>query len=243
MSDLSKTEKWLHCNECGRDTNHLQIHKHRSKDFTEEIKDYQGRVFTSVEGFLDWELFECQGCKTVFLRSREFFSEWWSGDPDEDPCVYEYFPVRNRGARVKPHWYQLFAGSDSLQGHFILISYKQIYELIETEQYLAAMLTARALLETIANENGAEDKRTFKQKLENLRDKEFIRSKQIEFLEKAIYDSGSAAMHRSHNPSALAVTYVLDAIEHLIYTIYIEPIADKKLREEKPKRKRNAQSD
>ncbi|MDA0344960.1 MAG: DUF4145 domain-containing protein [Proteobacteria bacterium] len=240
MSDIQKKEEWLHCNECGRDTNHIIVHKHRSKEFSEEIKDNHGRVFTSVDGFHDWELFECQGCKTVFLRSKEYFSEWWSGDPDEDPCNYAFFPKRNIGARVKPHWFQLFSGLDSLQGHFILISYKQVYELIEAEHYLAAMLTARALLETIAIDNGAGDKRTFKEKLEGLRDKEFIRSKQIEFLEKSIYDSGSAAMHRSYNPSALAITYVLDAIENLLYTIYIEPIADKKLKEEKPKKERYA---
>ena len=150
--------------------------------------------------------------------------------------VVTFFPKRNRGARVKPHWFKLFSGLDNLHGHFILISYKQVYKLIEAEQYLPAMLTSRALLETIAIENGVGDKRTFKEKLEGLRDKEFILSKQIEFLEKAIYDSGSAVMHRSYNPSAMAVTYVLDAIEHLIYSIYIEPIADKKLQEEKPKK-------
>ena len=234
---VSDKEEWLHCNVCGRDNDHRMVHSHRNKEYSEDCKDGFGNVINNINGSRDWQLLECQGCKTVWLRLREYCSEWgWL--PDEDPCEYTCFPPRNTGTRVKPHWFDTFSTLDNLQGHFILISYKQIYQLIEANQYLAALLTSRALLETIAIENGVGDMKTFRQKLEGLCEKEFIRRKQIDFLEKAIYDSGSAAMHRSYNPTATTVTYVLDAIEHLIHTIYIEPIVDLILQEEKPKRER-----
>jgi hypothetical protein len=236
-SKEDEKSEWLHCNTCGRDTNHIMVHNHRNKEFVEKIKDEMGRPYASVDGFHDWQLLECQGCKTVFLRSREYFSEW-SEPWDEDPYKTAYFPRRNVGSRVKPHWFDTFINLDGVKGHFILISYQQIYQLIEAEKYLAAMLTSRALLETLAVENSGGDNRTFKAKLQALADKELIRSKQINFLDNSIYDAGSAAMHRGYNPSSTAVTHVLDAIEQLIYTIYIEPLVDETLQAEKPKREK-----
>lgn len=233
----SDNEENLHCNDCGHTTSHKLVHKYRNKEFSEDIKDGWGNVFTTIDGFYDWELFECQGCKAVFLRCRQYFSEWDNGPPDEDPCEYTFFPKRNTKGRVKPHWFETFTNLSQLQGHFILISYRQIYDLLEAEQYLAALLTCRALLETIAIENGEGDLRTFEMKLQSLKNQGFIREKQIEHFNNAIYDAGSAAMHRGYNPSQKAVTYVLDAIEQLLHTIYIEPLVEAELRNEKPAKK------
>lgn len=236
MTEAAKpTAEWLHCNACARSTDHLIVHTHRNREFNEDVKDDYGRAIASIDGFCDWQLLECQGCKTVCLRSKEYFSEW--ADPwDNDPYKKTYYPPRNTEARNKPHWFDTFNNSDAMQGHFILNSYREAYTLIESEQYTAAMLMCRALLETIAIEHGDGDKKTFKAKLESLRDKELIRTKQIEYLDKAIYDAGSAVMHRSYNPSPKAVSYVLDAIEHLLHTIYIEPIVETVFQSEKPKR-------
>jgi len=236
MSAENKNE-WIHCNSCGRSTEHLLVHGHRNQEFVEEVKDDYGRTFTTIDGFHDWQLLECQGCKTVCLRSREYFSEWC--DPwDSDPYKKEFFPPRTIGSRPKPEWFEMFASLEDLQGHFILTSYAQIYELIQAEHHLAALLTARALLETVAIENGSGDKRSFEEKLTELKNKEFISGKQIIFINQAIYDAGSAAMHRSYNPSKEAVRYVLDVIEKLLHTIYIEPIIENHLSQAKPKKKR-----
>ncbi len=242
MTETEKNEEELHCNDCGRATVHRAVNNYRNKEFSEDIKDGWGNVMTTVDGFHDWELFECQGCKAVFLRLRQYFSEWHNGFPDEDPCEYSFFPKRNTDARVKPHWFETFSNLEGLQGHFILISYKQIYALIEAEQYLAALLTSRALLETIAIENGDGDLRTFEQKLQSLKDEGFIREKQIQHLNQAIYDAGSAAMHRSYNPSSKTVTYVLDSIEQLLHTIYIEPLVEAELLAEKPAKKQKVKN-
>lgn len=234
MTEKLKTER-IHCNACGRDTEHAIVHCYRNQEFIDELKDEMGRCYATIDGFFDWRMLECQGCKTVSLSSEQYFSEW--ADFDNDPRKITYFPPRNTEARVKPHWFDTFVDIPSLQGHFILTAYDQIYGLIESERFLPAMLTCRALLETIAIENGIGDKRTFEEKLRSLRDNGHIRDKQIEHLNKAIYDAGSAAMHRSYNPSAQAVTYVLDAVESLIHSIYIEPIAEAALQAEKPVRK------
>lgn len=233
---IPKTE-WLHCNACARSTDHTLLHVHRNKDIVEDILDEQGNRIDRVHGYNDWQLFECQGCKTVFLRLKEYFSEWHDAW-DDDPYKYTSFPARNVGARPKPYWFETLSELDNLQGHFILVAYEQIYQLIESQNYLAALLTSRALLETIAVEHGSGDRRTFNEKLQALNENDFIRKSQIAFLDKAIYDSGSAAMHRSYNPSQAAVNYVIDAIEQLLYTIYIEPIAVGQLDTERPSRQR-----
>ncbi len=227
--------RWVHCNECARSTDHLIVHTHRNNEFTGNvIDDAGGIVIANFKRFCDWQLLECQGCKTVCLRLKEYWSE--NGDVKDKPN--RYYPPRNTEARNKPNWFDTFNNNNAMKRHFILNSYKEIYALIESEHYIAAMLMCRALLETIAVEHGDGDKKTFKEKLESLREKDYIRTKQIEYLEQTIYDAGSAAMHRSYDPSRQALSHVLDAIEHLIHTIYIEPIAETVLQSEKPKRSR-----
>ena len=237
MNDKILKPEVIHCNTCRRETEHKVIHSYRNKEFVEDIKDDYGIVFASIDGHHDWQMLECQGCKTVCMRSKEYFSEWLDPYIGGDPYLKTYFPPRNISARPKPHWAHIFESIENLKGHFILTAYEQIYSLVESEKYLAAMLTCRALLETIAIENGDGDLKTFEQKLKALRDRGFIREKQIEYLNKIIYDAGSAAMHRSYNPSPQAVTYVFDAVEQLLHSIYIEPYVEMDLIAEKPARK------
>lgn len=167
MAPQDKKTESLHCNDCGRDTDHSIVQSHRNKEFCEPIKDDYGKPYASIDGFYDWQLLECQGCKTVHLRSKQYCSEWVNPF-DQDIFHTEYYPPRNTGSRVKPHWFDRFAAIGDLQGHFILTSYKQIYSLIESGQSLAAMLTCRALLETIAIEHSSDEFKTFYKKLESL---------------------------------------------------------------------------
>lgn len=232
--NLSKTEL-IHCNTCRAETKHRVIVSHRNKKFDEDIEE-NGEIMANIYGHHDWEMLECQGCETVCLRDREFFSEW--ADPwEKDPTKKTFFPPRNVASRVRPHWHEKLSKIRKLKGHFILIAYDQIYELLTAQNYLAAMLTSRALLETIAIENCGGDNGHFIDKLCALKDRGFIREKQVKHLNEAIYDAGSAVMHRKYNPSEKAVSYVLDAIEHLLHAIYIEPLVEVELKAEKPARK------
>ena len=101
------------------------------------------------------------------------------------------------------------------------------------------MLTVRALFETLAIKHcGEGDLRTFNDKLSALVKADFIRSSQVDYLNKAIYDAGSATMHRGYNPSEKAVGFVLDEVEMLMRTIYIQPKVREELEQEVPQRER-----
>jgi hypothetical protein len=228
----------IFCNTCERRTHHRSIHKYRNNEYKEELKDEFGRVYACPEGHDDWELIECLGCKSVSLELIEYFSEW-ADDPFSSPTRTTYYPERKLFSRQKPSWFGILTGQLRHEvSNFIIVAYTQIYELVESKKYLAALLTCRALLETIAVENGAENERTFFLKLEVLREKEFITPKQVTFLNESIYDAGSAAMHRGYNPNEKTVGLVLDAIEKLMHTIYIEPHSQLELQKEIPKRVR-----
>lgn len=232
---LEKNEsEWIHCNSCGRTTDHVVVHKHRNSEFKEDLTDDNGSTYASIDGFKDWWMLECQGCKTVCLRFFEYFSEW--SQPGDDGSRIVYFPARNVGSRTKPSWFAQFIEQQEIQGHFILIAYQQVYDLLESKHCLAALLTCRALLETISIEHGNGDGKSFEEKLKALRAKEIISSSQITFLNRVIYDAGSAAMHRSYNPTEESVGFVLDVIEKILHTIYIEPFINKHLLDEIPKR-------
>jgi hypothetical protein len=115
----------------------LIVYSHRNSETDEDVIDSVGRVIASISGHHDWQLLECQGCKTVCLLSKQFFSEW--AEPWEDPYVRTYFPPRNTDARAKPHWFDDLIEEPKLQGSFILVAYKQIYSLIESSYFIAAM--------------------------------------------------------------------------------------------------------
>lgn len=224
----------VHCNTCVRQTDHKVIVTHKNKIFKDEIFDDYGRPEYSIDGYTDWVLLECQGCKTICLRSEQYFSEWFTpGDPYRTKDTY--FPKRNLGLRLKPNWYDQLKDIPELQGDFVLIAYDQAYELLGERQHIAAMLTCRALLETITVQKVG-DKGGFLSKLNRMVEHGLVLETQVELLNNQIYDAGSASMHRSYNPSSKAVGSVLDIIENLIHTIYIQPEIKKTLESEKPRR-------
>lgn len=226
----------IHCNSCNRDTEHKFVCDHRNKEFNEDEVDEMGRVVFTVWGYHDWQLLECQGCKEVTLRKRQFFSEW--SDPrDGSPFADSYHPPRRVKARVKPRWYDGLTRVRGLRNSFILDSYKQIYSQMEDGHYIGALLTCRALLETIAIVHGDGDRRTFREKLVALKENDLLRERQIDPINTAIFDAGSAAMHRGYRPTLDVVNSVLDSIEALLYTVYIEPIEFEKIRNEIPPRR------
>lgn len=237
MKEAAQAVERIFCNSCGQDTDHVLVAEYRNQEFREPVRDGWGNIIAEIDGHHDWEMLECMGCKSVSLRQCQYFSEWC--DPHDGMRTKDtYYPPRIKNSRAKPTWHEDLIGLPGLQGHFILAAYEQIYDLLAFQNYIAAMLTCRALLETLAVEQVGDEHRTFRGKLEALKDRGFILERQIEFLNKSIYDAGSAAMHRSYNPTAQAVIRVLDAIEKLLHTIYIEPLVADELEAAKPPRKK-----
>jgi len=80
------------------------------------------------------------------------------------------------------------------------------------------------------------DAGTFKDKLEKLKDEEYLAPKQIKVLDAAL-DVGNAASHRGHKPQRKHVVHVMDIVENLLHSTILEPVADE-LKAATPPRKK-----
>ena len=227
----SRTIK-THCNSCSQETNHKIIHEYKNKDFT----DVCGDGF-SIDGHFIWQTAECMGCESVHLISKQYFSEWcepnYDNDPNYDPYLNKYFPPRNIKNRSKPNWHSVFQSKKN----FASTVYEQIYQLMEeySDATIAIMLLIRSLLEAIVVDK-AGDARTFKEKLERLRNQNLITENDVSNLDREIYDAGSATMHRNYNPSIEAINIALNAVENLIFKLYISDADTCILKNEKPQK-------
>jgi hypothetical protein len=96
----------------------------------------------------------------------------------------------------------------------------------------------RALLETIVIEKGAGDKGSFNKNIAAYLEKGLITQQEEESLKTIIYEAGSAVMHRAYRSNREAVEYALNAIEHLMERIYIQPDEQKYLASTIPLRKK-----
>ena len=244
MND-NKPMKKLHCNKCTTITSHKTLCNYRNGEGEEEqyTGDEDNPYFVNWHD--DWYMLECQGCENIVLEKSYYLSDL---DGDDD---ISYYPPLNTEVRQKPIWYPQFRSilhaphdySDRPEP-FILQAYDAIYSSVNTEQTIPAMLTLRALLEHLSIEHGingegvktGKDKGSFKKNITALKNAGYITDRQAETLENTIYDAGSATMHRSYNPSKQSVESVLDILEKLIHTIYIEPKTVEQIETEKPER-------
>ncbi len=225
----------IFCNSCKRDTNHKILLERRNKEINEQVDDEYGEIFAEITAFDDWVVYECLGCEDLCLSSTYYHSE--IHDMHEPPEII-FFPRRKNSKyfRSKPHWYKDFLWK--YRTEFVSKAYEECYLLLDSTHYLSAMLTARALLETISIEKNRKDKGTFAKNIKSLQDSDFLSGQEVDILSEIIYDAGSATMHRKYAPNFEAVSYVLDALEIIIYRVFIQPEQVKKLKSDIPQRKK-----
>lgn len=228
----------IYCNECLSITNHKQLHHHRNQNQKESPKDEQKNSWGTVDSYCDWEVLECQGCENMTLKKSFYCSEWQLPINDTPYLECSYYPPLNTDERQKPSWYENLVNilSKNQDNDFLLQAYNSVYKSLKHQLAIATMLTMRALLENIAIKNGSGDTGSFQKNIQFLERNGHITTKQSIILKDAIYDAGSATMHRGYQPSREILENVLDIIEKLIHTIYIEPRTQQRIQDETPER-------
>lgn len=201
------------CSSCGRETKHLVLATRTTLEL--EGDEEEGQFPIAANKFL---LLECCGCEAVCLRhDYEYY-------PDRDTTT-RYFPPPL--SRRRPKW--LYALPEKFSSLL-----REVYASLASDSRRLAVMGARALVD-IVMEDKVGDLGSFARKLEELEAQGVISRLNRQYLAAAL-DAGSAAAHRGHSPTVVAVEQVMDIVENLIEAVYVLPKAAAELERETPPR-------
>jgi len=212
----AEQRRWLHCNECGQETQHelVKVIK-RSRTYGEDVYD--------VEVGTNWRIFQCCGCEEV-LMSR---IDWCSEDDPGEGHVATYFPPRV--SRRKPNW---------LPQHEELEDYDEVFDEIYTALHAdsrrLAMMGARAVIDMAVTRMLGEDPGNFTVGMNELVAAKRLTQEERELID-AAFNAGSAAMHRGHRPAEDDVDTAIDIVERVVHAEVLKKKA-KALADATPKR-------
>ena len=201
-----------HCNTCHGLRNHIVIASHRETGSHVFDDDFQ------VEWTTDYFIVKCQGCDGVSLRR-----DAWD-DVSEDSTVTSLpSPV----FRPTPSW----LGDSDFQracpkGTIPLL--REVYKDLQNNCTRSAAMCVRAIVETImVKEIG--DQGSFKANLRKFTGEGYLSKKQLPTLEDVL-DAGHATIHRNYQPDQEQLIIIVDVLEGLMQTLYVQPAKAKKLK-------------
>jgi len=222
MSDKETKIATVHCNQCGRNTEHRVLHE-EDCSVTEDVDSHN-----SVTAYEFNRLLMCAGCKAVSLERITGHSEDW--DPETGTNYFhEYFPPRTY--RPRPRWLDEVTIPD-----YVRSSLAEIYIAVQNDARSLAGMGIRALLESLMIKKVG-DKGTFAANLDAFVGAGHVSRGQKEMFETTL-ELGHAAMHRGFIPNAEALVACLDATEHVVQSLFVFPSQSAALRKAIPKRKK-----
>jgi hypothetical protein len=211
----------VHCNNCGGERNHELLHS--EKEEWEELIDGQ----FSVDGWDKYDLVKCCGCESISLRHVSYFSEDCDGDGNRCATARYYPPATSR---KEPSWIsKLRANNNAI--HEIL---REVYICLHNNCPRLAIMGIRALIEHVMIEK-AGDNGTFKANIDKFETSGFISRVQREVLD-PVLEAGHATIHRAFAPSTEDLNSIIDIVENIIESIYINEGRAKSFREKVPRR-------
>lgn len=224
MSETTKS----YCNSCVGMRNHEVLHR-EEKSWEEEIDDGN-----CIGGTNKYEILKCLGCEHISVRHEYTFSD--DLGPDGLPIIRTgYYPPAI--FREKPRWYSeahwAFGFGDALVPKLL----DQIYVALQNDSRSLATMGIRALIEHVMIEKVG-DLGGFGKNLSRFFEEGYISKVQREALQPLI-EAGHAAMHRGWNPSKNDLVMLMDIIESLIESIYINEYRAKTIKgcvPERPKK-------
>jgi len=202
-----------YCNQCSGNTKHDILH-------SEEILE-DSLVDDDPDVVLEWgnryDLIKCRGCDSISLMHKYWFSEDLDiiGDFPR-PKIYTYF-YPPRTFRKEPTWISELNHSGSVEQIKILL--KEVYVALKNESFYLGTMGIRALIEHVMIDKIG-DQGNFKKNLTLFEENGFISKIQREALEPVI-EAGHASMHRLYKASVNDLMAIIDIIENILQSIYI----------------------
>jgi hypothetical protein len=186
------------CAECARETRHDVVHVIASQQ--------EGSGYSVQNTFAT---LQCRGCETVSLQHISDDGEF------ENVKNYPTLPLLRRSAPSSLLLFRLFPPNSDIPVAELL---DEIYSAARSGLRRLTTLGLRALLEQLIISKVG-DHRSFKGNLERFTESGYTSINQRDALD-AVYEVGSAAMHRGFNPSMSEIELMLDAVEKVLGGIY-----------------------
>jgi len=220
------------CSECNRETWHLVLQSFydywQSDDHPEHF----------VDGGTDYQIIECQGCRTISFRSEGWFSE-------EDGTSIQLFPKRSSDTLTKKDFYEIPRQLRRI--------YYEVIESFNNDLLISCAAGLRAIIEGICSEkkikNGEVEftdgkgitkidrKSNLQGKIAGLAEKNILTKSNADILHEHRF-LGNEALHELSQPSVTELRLAIEIIEHLLENIYELPSKAKDLKGFKAKRKK-----
>lgn len=220
------------CPECLRDTRHLILQSVNVYWRGDDHPEYY------VDGATDYQIIECQGCRTISFRTEGWFSE-------EDGKSVNLYPERSTDTlpikdiiRVQRKLRRI---------------YREIIDTYNNENYTLCAAGLRAIIEGICAERNVTDgevevddgkgniqkfrKSNLQGKISGLAEKGILTKSNAEILHEHRF-LGNEALHELSQPYYDELRLAIEIVEHILENIYEIPSKAKELKAIKMERKR-----
>jgi hypothetical protein len=198
-----------HCNKCLGDRNHRILFHERTAWDDEHSGVYGGN---------NWSLIKCLGCDDVRFRHQHWFSE--DTDFDGTPVTYSNFYPPTQ-IRNKPVWADLYLTKSAGENE-IRDLVEEIYLTFAAGALRLTVMGIRALAEKVMVE-AVGDKGDFGKNSTAFFAEGYIAERQQPLFKKVLIEAGHAAMHRVWQPNIEDISTLLDILEGIMRTIYVDP--------------------
>ncbi len=205
----------IKCTECGGgDRNHLVLKDYSYNDSDEHVS-YGGT----------YQICQCQGCESIRFRKSTWHSEDF--DYDSDGNMEPNYDVAIYPDESDHKHYSAFNFVIELPEEIGPI-YEETVKAINMGVNILAGGGLRAIVEAICKEKAVGGV-NLKDKIDNLKKKDFLTQAQADLLHEERY-IGNKALHEITAPSSRDLRDGLDIIESMLKTIYVLPEKAESLR-------------
>ena len=225
------------CTKCNGKTSHKVL----------QSLDYSGCEWLDTDITIDWvdnyQIIQCQGCKSISFRRRSWFSEYQ--DYDWDGSTEWLYPKRSERTLPIKDFRNVPTKIRRIYGETI--------ECFNNEYFTLCAAGLRAIVEGICAEQGIKDgpvevekkdgsKKTVRRKnlqgkISGLWEKGILTTKNSEILHEHRF-LGNEAVHELSQPSIDELNLAIEIIEHTIDSLYEIPEKAIELQKRKAKRKK-----
>jgi hypothetical protein len=151
MQQEKDVTKWIHCNSCGRPTEHLLVSKYVWSDSETIEKRYE------ISWSDGWQIWQCRGCKELIGEKTHEFSE--ERDYDGTPFVSRtFYPERDKELLKAKSYVNIPRKIESI--------YEEIVKCFNNSCYLLCSIGLRTLIEGICIDKSISGDNLYK-KIEN----------------------------------------------------------------------------
>jgi hypothetical protein len=215
LNDTQGKERWLPCSECDGKTCHKVL-------VSANTLEYLDPAFIDMRQWEQYEIVQCQGCKTISFRknwqSTGELHENEIGDTELDDHETIY-PGRVAGR-------QRLRGSWDLPPQITSI-YNETHSALCNELPVLAGAGIRALIEVVCKDKSASGS-DLKERIDNLATMGVLTENGAKFLH-SLRIMGNKAVHevKPHGEEELSIAF--DVVEHLLQEVYLLPKKAEKL--------------